>query len=74
MSDKQNTGFYFKEPSGKTPDFIKSKVGVNVKQAIEWLTANQNESGYVNLDLKLSQNGNYYFAVNNWKPEGNDAP
>ncbi len=72
MSDKKKTGFFFKEPTGNTPDFIKAKVSGKVEEAIAFLKSIENENGYFNLDLKLGQNGGYYFQENNWKPANRD--
>jgi hypothetical protein len=74
MSDIKKTGFFFKEPTGNTPDFIKSKVSGKVADAIAFLQSIENENGYFNLDLKLSKDGKFYFQENNWRPGGNDVP
>jgi len=74
MSDFPKTGFYAKKPSERAPDFIKAGISVKVEDAIEYLTQNQNEAGYVNFDLKESQSGSFYLQLNNYKPKINDAP
>lgn len=73
MSDIK-TGLYAKKPSGNTPDFIKAKVSIKAEEAIEFIRANANANGYINLDLKESQQGNLYFQLNNWNPGASDAP
>ena len=73
MSDIK-TGLFAKKPSDNTPDFIKAKVSIKADEAIEFINANRNAAGYINLDLKESQAGNLYFALNNWAPDPDAAP
>jgi hypothetical protein len=51
---------------------VKAGVSVQVRKFTDWLDANQhliNENGWINFDLLASQKtGNWYFAVNEWKP------
>lgn len=62
-------GIYFDAPKDGTPDFVKGKVSFNVSKAIIFLKENENEKGYVNLDLLKSKAGKLYFQLNNWVPE-----
>ena len=68
------TGMYAKKPTGNTPSFIKAKVSIKADEAIDFIKNNTNQNGYVNLDLKESQQGNFYFQLNNWNPGETDAP
>lgn len=68
-------GFYFKRREG-APSFVIGQVSIKASEAIEFLLANQNEAGYVNLDVKQSQNESYYMELNTYKPagQGTQAP
>lgn len=70
MSEKKLAeGFYFKRPRAGAPDFVKGSLSMRTDDCILFLNENKNESGYVNLDLLLSKNGeNLYFTLNDWKP------
>jgi hypothetical protein len=62
-------GLYFKEPSDNAPDFIKGRLSIQKNKFLEWVgNAEFNESGYINLDIKISKGGKPYIAVNDWKP------
>mgnify|MGYP000973505487 CR=1 FL=1 len=50
------------------PDFVVANVAINVAEFVEWLNANKNDRGWINLDLKVSQNGKYYAEQNTWTP------
>ena len=63
-------GIYYNLPRENAPEFVKGSIGINVDVAIQWLQANKNSSGYVNLDLKVSKNGKAYAQKNEWEPGG----
>lgn len=77
-------GIYFKEVETKFGEIL--KLSVNVKDFTEFLKANQNEKGYVNIDvLPRKQAGKYgdthYAVLNTYKKkevvqeeETDDAP
>jgi hypothetical protein len=72
-SDKNfANGFILTRRAG-APEFVIGNVGINVKDFTAWLNANKDEKGWVNIDLKQSQNGKFYAEQNTWKPS-NDAP
>lgn len=63
-------GFYVERPSENAPDFVKCKISVKVETAIEWLQANKNERGYVNLDVLSARDTNkLYLKFNEYKKE-----
>lgn len=62
-------GIRFIKPSEQTPEWIKGKVSVKVDSFIEFLKKHQNENGWVNIDLRKSQKGELYFALNTFKPK-----
>jgi len=55
------------------PEFVIANIAINVSELTEWLNTNKDERGWVNLDVKQSQNGKYYAEQNTWKPNS-DAP
>ena len=75
MSDEVEfvDGLYFNEPNENAPDFVKGKLSINKGKLAAWLDgATPNEKGYINLDIKISQGGKPYIAVDNWKPKQSD--
>ena len=66
-------GLMFKAPNDNAPEYVKAKGSIKREELIAWL---QSETGeWVNFDLKVSQNGKWYAAVDNWKPnQGNGTP
>ncbi len=61
-------GLMFKRPNEKAPDFVKGSLSIKTDEFIKFLNENSSD-GWVNLDLKESQNGKLYFELNTWKPE-----
>jgi|TARA_R110000803_G_scaffold169767_2_gene232787 hypothetical protein len=59
-------GFIFKKDE-QSPEFVIGKISVKVDEAISFLKQNAS-SGWVNLDVKLSQGGKYYMELDTWKP------
>ncbi len=66
-------GLMFKAPNDNAPEYVKAKGSIKREELIAWL---QSETGeWVNFDLKVSQNGKWYAAVDDWKPnQGNGTP
>ena len=64
-------GFFLNKPSDRAPDFIKGKLNIKIKEAVDWLSglAVMNEE-WVTLDLKESREGKYYASINDFKPNG----
>ena len=72
MSDIEfASGFYAKAPHPNSPNFVKAKVSIKREEFIKWLQDRDGE--YVNLDVKVSQSGNWYASVDNWKPDPSRA-
>ena len=65
-------------PRDGAPDFIKAKVGIKVDEFVAFLEENKKESGWINFEMKESQDGRYYFELDTWEPkpqkEEEDAP
>jgi hypothetical protein len=76
MADEQSTlpkGFFLKPPHSGAPSWVKGQIGIKVSEAIEYLKANENDRGYVNLDLKESKGQKLYLDLNNYVSR-DDAP
>ncbi len=60
-------GLMVKEPHEKAPEYVKAKLSIKRQELIEWL---QQQSGeWINADIKVSQSGKWYAAVDDWKPD-----
>ncbi len=66
------SGLSFKAPNDNAPDYVKAKGSIRRADLIAWLGTKDGEWG--NFDVKVSQNGKWYAAVDNWKPSGQDKP
>jgi hypothetical protein len=72
MSDIQFiAGMNFKAPNEKAPEYVKAKGWIKNAELIDFLKA-RIAAGHesTNFDLKVSQGGKYYAAVDDWKPQG----
>lgn len=65
-------GMHFQRRDG-APTFVVGQVSFKVPEAIPFLTRHQNNAGYVNVDIKISQGGKYYIELNTYKPSNNPA-
>lgn len=73
MTDKQFVdGLIIKPPHEKAPDFVKCSISIKRKDLGNWLR--QKDDEWINLDVKVSQNGKWYAEVNSWKPNKKDQP
>lgn len=59
-------GLIVKEPHQNAPSFVVAKLSIKIDDMIEWLQGQ--EGDWVNGDIKISQNGKWYAAVDDWKP------
>ena len=64
-------GLIAKAPSEKAPDYVKAKLSIKRVELIEWLEQQTEE--WINSDVKVSKNGNWYVQIDDWKPN-NQAP
>lgn len=69
MSDTQFiNGLTVKAPNERAPEYVKAKLSIKRADLISWL---QGQTGdWINADIKVSQGGKWYAAVDTWKPEG----
>lgn len=69
MSDiKFIEGLSFKAPHERAPEYVKAKGSIQREKLIAWLTAQTGD--WINFDIKVSQGGKWYPAIDDWKPEG----
>jgi hypothetical protein len=59
-------GIRINESHPKAPKFVKGNIGIKVDEFVEWLQENQNEKGWVNLDLQESRKGTLYMKINTY--------
>jgi len=60
-------GLIIKAPTEKQI-YTKARLSLNREKLITWLQEQEDE--WINADIKVSRNGNWYAAVNRWKPDG----
>lgn len=64
-------GLIVKAPNDRAPDYVKAKLSMRREALIAWLQ--QQEGDWINADVKVSQNGKWYAAVDTWKPNGQQS-
>lgn len=60
-------GMKFKAPRDNAPEYVKASISINREELIAWLQGHSEE--WINCDLKVSKSGNWFAAVNTWKPK-----
>lgn len=61
-------GLIVKAPHENAPDYVKAKLSIRRQELIDWLS--QQSGDWINADVKVSQQGKWYAAVDTWKPNG----
>ena len=66
-------GLMAKAPHDRAPEYVKAKLSIKRQELLAWL---QDQPGdWINADVKVSQNGKWYVALDDWKPnQGERAP
>ena len=59
-------GLMVKAPRDGAPEFVKGSISIKRADLGNWLRGKTDE--WINIDIKVSQAGKWYCAVNNWKP------
>lgn len=59
-------GLMVKQPRQGAPEFVKGSISVKSAEFIEYLKGMKDE--WVNFDIKVSKDGKWYCALNDWKP------
>ena len=66
--NKYIDGLIVKAPHERAPEYVKAKLSIKREELIAWL---QSQTGdWINADVKVSQGGKWYAAVDDWKPDG----
>ena len=65
-------GLFVKNPRENAPDFVKGSLSILVDKFIPYLKSKANAKGYVNINLLISQDGNLYAKLNEWKPQAKE--
>lgn len=60
-------GLIVKAPNDNAPEYVKAKLSIRIADLKAWLDTRDGD--WVNADIKVSQNGKWYAAVDNWKPK-----
>ena len=68
MENKIPQGLNFQRPHEKAPEFVKGKLGLNIKRLLAWLAENNLEEEWINFDLLESKDKKtLYWKLNDWK-------
>jgi len=59
-------GLIVKAPNERAPEYVKAKLSIKRQELIAWLQSQTGE--WINADVKVSQQGKWYAAVDDWKP------
>jgi hypothetical protein len=61
-------GLIVKAPHQRAPEYVRAKLSIKREELLAWL---QQQSGdWINADVKVSRNGKWYCAIDEWKPKG----
>ncbi|MBW8849967.1 MAG: hypothetical protein JF600_04230 [Xanthomonadales bacterium] len=60
-------GMIAKAPHDNAPGYVKARLSIKREELIEWLREKDDE--WINVDIKESQDGKWYAAVDSWKPD-----
>jgi hypothetical protein len=61
-------GLIVKAPNERAPEYVKAKLSIRREELIGFLQAQSGD--WINADIKVSQGGKWYAAVDEWKPDG----
>lgn len=68
MSEKKFIdGLLVKAPRDGAPEYVVGKLSLKREALIGWLQ--QQDGEWINADIKVAQNGNWYAQVDDWKPD-----
>lgn len=71
MSNDKNklvNGLFISKPSEKAPEYAIANIGINRQRLAKWLKENENEKGFVNINILESKGGSFYAKLNSWTP------
>ena len=73
MADKIFTDGMIVKRHTKAPKYVICSLSFKAQEFIRFLEENE-KSGWVNVEIKESQNGKLYGEVNAWEPKGQSQP
>lgn len=63
-------GMLAKAPRDGAPSFVKGSISVKIHEFRKFLDGLDPDQEWLNIDIKESQGGKYYAAINDWKRDG----
>lgn len=63
-------GLLAKSPRDGAPSFVKMGISIKIHEFNDFLVGLPDDQEWLNLDIKESQGGKLYAAINDWKPNG----
>lgn len=72
MKQKSPEGIYISKPKAGAPDFVKAKVAIQLDKYTAWAATQKehlSEKGWLWFQVKEGRNGEYYIALDTYKPE-----
>lgn len=60
-------GMIAKAPHDNAPEYVKARLSIKREELIAWLGARNDD--WVNVEIKESQSGKWYAAVDSWNPD-----
>ncbi len=68
MENKLPDGLNFQRPREGSPEFVKGKLGLNIKRLLLWLETSNLKEEWINFDLLESKDKTkLYWKLNDWK-------
>jgi len=71
MADKKFVDGMIVKRKPKAPDFVKCSLSFKCKEFYAFMKENNND-GWLNVDLKVSKQGKLYAEVDDWQPKKKD--
>lgn len=60
-------GMIARAPHDNAPEYVKARLSIKREELVAWLQSKDDE--WINVDIKESQGGKWYAAVDSWKPD-----
>lgn len=64
-------GLRAKAPNDRAPEYVKARLSIKREDLIGWLQ--QRDEEWINADVKVGRSGNWYVAVDTWKPNSGQS-
>ena len=77
MSEKRERvfaeGFSFRKPTGDAPEYVVGRLSLKVDDAINFINANKNANGWINLSIMIGRSGNPYVELDTYEPKKDEG-